>query len=164
MPLVYISLGSNVGDRMAHLREGIAELGKLGAITKTSSFYETEPVEFKAQDWFLNCIVELRTERSPGELMAAILAIEQKMGRHRNLPKGPRNIDLDVILYEDLTVEEPGLKIPHPAMHRRRFVLAPLAEIAPDAIHPVFIRSASDLLQALGDEGGAVKRLGETVE
>jgi len=155
----YISLGSNVGDRAAHLREGIAELRKLGVITKTSSFYETEPVEFKAQAWFLNCVVELETDHTPRELMAAILAIEEKMGRHRGLPKGPRNIDLDIILFENLTVEEPGLKVPHPAMQRRRFVLAPLAEIAADAIHPVFMRSASDLLEALGEGGGAVRRL-----
>ena len=159
MALAYISLGSNVGDRMANLRAAISELGKLGTVTKTSSFYETEPVEFTAQDWFINCVVELETEHSPRELMAAILAIEQKMGRHRNLPKGPRNIDLDVVLYEKQIIDEPGLKVPHPAMHRRRFVLAPLAEIAPDAFHPVFIRSASDLLQTLGQDAGVVKRL-----
>lgn len=159
MPRAYLSLGSNVGDRMAHLREGIAELKKLGTISKSSSFYETEPVDFKAQEWFINCVVELETEHSPRALMAAILAIEKKMGRHRGLPKGPRNIDLDVILYGNQVVEEAGLKVPHPAMHRRRFVLVPLAEIAPDAIHPVFMWSMRDLLDGLGEEAGAVKRL-----
>ncbi|HUR36243.1 MAG TPA: 2-amino-4-hydroxy-6-hydroxymethyldihydropteridine diphosphokinase [Terriglobales bacterium] len=162
MPLAYISLGSNVGDRVQNLRRAIAELGKLGTVTKISSFYETEPVEFAAQGWFVNCVVELQTTLTPWELLAALLAIEHGMGRNRSIsttPKGPRNIDLDVILYEDRTISEPGLNIPHPAMQERRFVLAPLAEIAPDAIHPVFMRSAIDLLKALGDAGGTVKRM-----
>lgn len=159
MALVYLSFGSNVGDRDANLRAAITGLGHVGVVTKTSAIYETEPMEFRAQAWFLNCVVELDTDHSPRELMAAILAIEEKMGRHRNQPKGPRNIDIDVVLYQDLVVEDRDLKIPHPAMHRRRFVLAPLAEIAPDAIHPVFMRSASDMLAALGDEAGEVRRL-----
>ena len=149
---------------MAHLRAGIAEVKRLGTITKTSSFYETETVEFKAQEWFINCVVELETDLSPRKIMEAILEIEQTMGRHRGLAKGPRNIDLDVVLYENQVVEEPGLKIPHPAMHRRRFVLAPLAEIAPDAMHPVFIRSARDLLGSLGDDAGAVERLPDAAQ
>ena len=159
MARVYLSLGSNVGDRDGNLRAAIAGLGQVGGVTKISSFYETEPMEFQAQAWFLNCVVELETGHSPKELMAEILAIEEKMGRHRNQPKGPRNIDIDVVLYENQIVQEPGLTIPHPAMQRRRFVLAPLAEIAPEAIHPVFMRSASDLLAAVGDDGGEVKRL-----
>lgn len=144
---------------MANLRAAITELETLGRVTKTSSFYETEPVEFATQDWFINCVVELETLASPQSVVAAILAIEQKMGRHRKLPKGPRNIDIDIVLYENHIIDERALRVPHPAMHLRRFVLAPLAEIAPDAVHPVFMRSASNLLEALGDEGGAVKRL-----
>lgn len=159
MATVYLSLGSNVGNRMANLRRAIASLKDLGTVKATSSFFETEPVEFTAQDWFINCVVKLETKRPPRELMAAILAIEQKMGRHRDLPKGPRNIDLDILLYENLIVQEPGLTIPHPAMHLRRFVLAPLAEIAPDAFHPVFMRSGSELLGSLGAQAGEVKRL-----
>lgn len=159
MPLVYLSLGSNVGDREVNLRAAILALSDVGTVTKTSSFYETEPMEFAAQSWFLNCVVELETARPPAGLLADILGIEQKMGRHRNLPKGPRNIDLDILLYENHVIREPGLNVPHPAMHRRRFVLAPLAEIAPDAIHPVFMRSASDLLRGLGEQGGIVRQL-----
>ncbi|MEO5936061.1 MAG: 2-amino-4-hydroxy-6-hydroxymethyldihydropteridine diphosphokinase [Terriglobales bacterium] len=162
--MVYLSLGSNVGDRDANLRAAIAGLGHVGVVRKISSFYETEPMEFQAQDWFINCVVELETDHSPRELMASILAIEKKMGRHRNQPKGPRNIDIDVVFYQDMIVAERDLKIPHPAMHRRRFVLAPLAEIAPDAIHPVFMRSASDLLAALGDDAGEVRRLPESAK
>ncbi len=157
MARTYISLGSNVGDREGNLRAAISALTELGTVTKTSSFYETEPVEFAAQDWFLNCVVELESDRAPADLLQEILKIEKKMGRHRSLPKGPRNIDLDLLLCENQVLAEPGLKVPHPAMHRRRFVLAPLAEIAPDAIHPVFMRSASDLLKALGDEGGSIR-------
>jgi 2-amino-4-hydroxy-6-hydroxymethyldihydropteridine diphosphokinase len=164
VPLAYLSLGSNIGDRAGNLRAAIAELRQLGEVTKTSSFYETEPVEFTAQDWFLNCVVELDTTLTPRELMAAILGIEGRMGRHRDRPKGPRNIDLDILLYEKQRIDEPGLKVPHPAMHARRFVLAPLAEIAPDAFHPVFMRSAGDLLESLGAGGGEVKRSAEAPE
>jgi 2-amino-4-hydroxy-6-hydroxymethyldihydropteridine diphosphokinase len=160
----FLSLGSNVGDRLANLRAAILELEKISDITRVSSFYETEPVEFEAQDWFINCVLEVETESSPQELMAAILAIELKMGRHRNLPKGPRNIDIDILLYENNIIDEPGLKVPHPAMHCRRFVLAPLAEVAPDAIHPVFMRSASTLLEELGEQGGIVKPLPQRPE
>ena len=95
----YISLGSNIGDREAHLREAIA---KLGTVRKTSSLYETEPVEFADQPWFLNCAVELETELAPRQLLNALLAIEQGMGRRRIQPKGPRLIDLDILLFGDL--------------------------------------------------------------
>lgn len=157
MATVYISLGSNIGDRAANLRAAIAELGRLGEVRRTSPFYATEPVEFTQQDEFLNCVVELHTRLAPQALMEAALGIEQRMGRVRGADKGPRSIDLDLLLYDDQVVEQPGLKIPHPAMHRRRFVLAPLVDIAPEAVHPVLQRTARELLAALGEEGGAVR-------
>jgi 2-amino-4-hydroxy-6-hydroxymethyldihydropteridine diphosphokinase len=126
-------------------------------VCAVSSFYETEPVELKDQAWFLNCVVEVETEWSAAELLEALLSIERAMGRERVQAKGPRNIDIDILLFGDAVIDEKGLKVPHPAMHRRRFVLAPLAEIAPDAIHPVFKRSARELLEALA-EGDVVRK------
>jgi 2-amino-4-hydroxy-6-hydroxymethyldihydropteridine diphosphokinase len=146
---VYLSLGSNVGDRAGNLEAAIERLGKLGKVMAVSSFYETEPVEFAAQPWFLNCVVELDTERMPKQLLAAILDIEKEMGRRRIQKKGPRTLDIDILLFGNSIVKMKGLTIPHPAMHERRFVLEPLAEIAPEARHPVLKRSIRELRDAL---------------
>jgi 2-amino-4-hydroxy-6-hydroxymethyldihydropteridine diphosphokinase len=146
---VYLSLGSNLGDRSANLRAAIERLGEAGAIRAVSGFYETEPVELRDQPWFLNCVVALETSDSPEALLQRALAIEQEMGRVRMKEKGPRSIDIDILLFGDRVVEERGLKIPHPAMQQRRFVLEPLAEIAPKALHPQLRKTARELLAAL---------------
>jgi len=152
--LVYLSLGSNVGDREAHLRDALARLGAAGRVVAVSSFYETEPVEFTRQPWFLNCAVALETSQTPQQLMTEILRIEAEMGRRRVQKKGPRSIDIDILIFvigetEDMIMDSKELTIPHPAMHQRRFVLEPLAEIAPDVIHPVFKKTISELRDAL---------------
>ena len=157
--VTYLSLGSNVGDRAANLREAIRRLGELGAVSKTSSFYETEPVEFAGQSWFLNCAVELDTERSAQQLMRGLLDIERQMGRERDHPKGPRKIDIDILMFGDAIIDEPGLRVPHPAMHQRRFVLAPLAEIDAEVIHPVLERSVGELLDELPETAGKVRMI-----
>jgi 2-amino-4-hydroxy-6-hydroxymethyldihydropteridine diphosphokinase len=163
--LVYLSLGSNVGARENHLRDAIARLEMTGRIMSVSSYYETEPVDFTDQAWFLNCAVVLETNETPEQLMAAILRIEKGMGRQRVQHKGPRVIDIDILLFVgalagDAILDSPKLTIPHPAMHTRRFVLEPLAEIAPDARHPVFKKTIRELLGAL-PPGQEVRRIGK---
>jgi 2-amino-4-hydroxy-6-hydroxymethyldihydropteridine diphosphokinase len=145
----YLSLGSNVGDRAANLNAAIDRLRVLGEVIQVSSLYETEPVEFTAQPWFLNCVVELETEKTPQQLMAALLEIEQQMGRTRTQKKGPRSIDIDILLFGDSTVDTKGLTIPHPALQERRFVLEPLAEIAASLRHPLLKKTIRELRDAL---------------
>lgn len=156
--LAYLSLGSNVGDRAVNLRTAITRLESLGQARAISSFYETEPVEFTAQPWFLNCTVALETGKSPSQLLRALLDLEQEMGRHRTQSKGPRTIDLDILLFGDEVIDVPGLIIPHPALAQRRFVLEPLAEIAPDLIHPILGKTIRELRDAL-PPGQAVRKL-----
>jgi 2-amino-4-hydroxy-6-hydroxymethyldihydropteridine diphosphokinase len=161
--LVHLSLGSNVGDRANHLREAITRLETEGRIVSVSSFYETEPVDFADQAWFLNCAVALETDKTPEQLMATILRIELEMGRQRVQNKGPRIIDIDILLFVealtgDAILDSPELTIPHPAMHARRFVLEPLAEIAPEARHPLLNKSIRELLGAL-PPGQEVRKL-----
>jgi 2-amino-4-hydroxy-6-hydroxymethyldihydropteridine diphosphokinase len=156
---VYLSLGSNVGDREANLCTAIDELSEIGELLAVSSFFETEPVEFTAQPWFVNCAVALRTELMPKLFLAKVQAIEQLMGRRRVQAKGPRTIDIDVLLFGSSVISDAHLVVPHPAMHERRFVLAPLVEIAPDVRHPVSKRSMRELLQELPHNGGQVKKI-----
>jgi len=154
----YLSLGSNLGDRAAHLRDAVACLAAVGQVIAVSSFYETEPVEFTTQPWFLNCAAALETSRDPQQLIRFILGLEREMGRERTRNKGPRSIDIDILLFGDAVIHSPGLTIPHPAMHQRRFVLEPLAEIAPEAQHPLLKRTIRELLDAL-PPGQTVRKL-----
>jgi 2-amino-4-hydroxy-6-hydroxymethyldihydropteridine diphosphokinase len=166
--LAYLSLGSNVGDREAHLRDALARLGAASRVVAVSSFYETEPVEFTSQPWFLNCAVAVETSQTPQQLMTTILGIEEDMGRRRVQKKGPRSIDIDILIFvtgetvtgetEDTIIDSKELTIPHPAMHQRRFVLEPLAEIAPDVVHPVFRKTIRELRDAL-PAGQMVRRI-----
>lgn len=155
---VYLSLGSNLGDRAQNLLTAIEKLGGIGQVVATSSFYETEPVDVTAQPWFLNCAVKFDTEKMPRQLIAAILNLEQEMGRQRKQQKAPRIIDIDILLFGSSIIQIPTLTVPHPKMHERRFVLEPLAEIAGEARHPVFKRTVRELRDAL-PPGQTVRKL-----
>jgi 2-amino-4-hydroxy-6-hydroxymethyldihydropteridine diphosphokinase len=155
---VYLGLGSNLGDRAANLAAAIEKLRALGEVTAVSDFYETEPIEVADQPWFLNAALALETELMPRQLMRRILAVEQSMGRKRMQPKGPRLIDIDVLLFGNSIIATPQLTVPHPGMHERRFVLEPLAAIAPDARHPTFKRTIKELRDALPKDAGVVRQ------
>jgi len=154
----YLSLGSNLGDRAANLREAVAQMEVAGRLLAASALYETQPVGVTDQPWFLNCVAAIATDKSPRELLELALRVEATMGRLRVRDKGARNIDIDLVLFGDCVIDEPGLKIPHPAMHLRRFVLEPLVEIAPEVRHPVLGKTARLLLAELGG-GQTVRRL-----
>jgi 2-amino-4-hydroxy-6-hydroxymethyldihydropteridine diphosphokinase len=156
--IVYLSLGSNLGDRAANLSKAISRLGGFGEVQAVSAFYETEPVEYTAQPWFLNCAVKLETEKMPKQLLSAVQDLEQQLGRRRQQPKGPRAIDIDIVLFGNSIIDAKDLIVPHPAMHQRRFVLEPMAEIAGDIRHPVLKRTMRELRDAL-PAGQSVKRL-----
>jgi 2-amino-4-hydroxy-6-hydroxymethyldihydropteridine diphosphokinase len=154
-----LSLGSNIGDREDNLRQAIARLHEVGEVHAVSGFYETEPVEVEGeQPWFLNCAVSVETSLKPEELLAGILTIEREMGRRRDQVRAPRTIDIDILLFGDLVVDLPHLTIPHPGLSRRRFVLEPLAEIAPDTRHPVSRLTVRELLETLAAVPGEVRR------
>jgi 2-amino-4-hydroxy-6-hydroxymethyldihydropteridine diphosphokinase len=149
---IYLSLGSNIGTRAGNIARALAELPEHGVrVVGRSSLYETEPVEFLAQGWFLNCVVEVETDLAPVELMRALLDIERAMGRERVAPKGPRIIDVDILLYGSRVVREADLEIPHPRMAERRFVLVPFAEIAPGGVHPVLKKTVAGMLADTAD-------------
>ena len=154
----YLSLGSNLGDRAANLRAAVAQLDAAGRLLAVSALYETQPLDVPDQPWFLNCVAAIETDLTPRELLQLALRVEAMMGRLRLRDKSARNIDIDVLLFGDRVVDEPGLKIPHPAMQQRRFVLEPLVEIAPEARHPELGKTARELLAALAG-GQTVRRL-----
>jgi 2-amino-4-hydroxy-6-hydroxymethyldihydropteridine diphosphokinase len=144
---VYLSLGSNLGDREKNLRTAVAALADAKVrVTRVSSFYETEPVDLREQPWFLNCVVQAETEIPALDLLMALRGVESRMGSKKLFPKGPRLIDLDILLYGDETMDTPELYVPHPRMHLRQFVLVPLAEIAPQLKHPSWKGTAAEML------------------
>lgn len=157
---VYLSLGSNLEDREKNLREAISELMHADVrVEKISSIYETEPVDFLEQPWFLNCVVQGQTDLSADALLRGLRQIEVGMGSKKLVAKGPRLIDIDLLLYGNETIDAPELQVPHPRMLSRRFVLVPLAEIAPALRHPSWEVTIEEILRRMTDHS-IVRRAG----
>jgi len=158
MPVIaYIGIGSNIGDATANCRKAIELLSEAGRVVSVSSLYHTEPVGRHEQDDFINAVAAIETDRSPDDLLKVCHSIEDRLGRKRGIRWGPRTADLDILLYGDLVSGQPDLTIPHPQMALRKFVLAPLSEIAPDAMHPRLCRTASQLFRELKDPHTVIK-------
>ncbi len=149
MKRIYLSLGSNIGDRETNLRKAVERLESLDVhVLRASRIYETEPVDYVDQAWFLNQVVEAETALFPMQLLTRTARVERELGRTRTVPKGPRTLDIDILFYGDAVVRTARLELPHPRLAQRRFVLAPLAEIAPDLRHPVTRLSVRQMLES----------------
>ena len=157
----FIGAGANLGDPIRQIRQAKDALQKSPGVKflGASSLYRTQPMGPIAQPSFINAVFSLECGMSPKDLLALLLSVEEKMGRVRKERWGPREIDLDLLFYGAMVISEQGLEVPHPRLHERRFVLTPLVEIAPDVVHPVLKKSASDLLAALPAEGPWVEKL-----
>ena len=151
MIIAYISAGSNLGDRKANLDFGAQSLAKGGLVRKTSSYFETEPVGYSDQPWFLNQVFELETSLAPHDLLLLCQEIEISRGRVRPFPNAPRTLDLDILLFDNRIIDEKSLTIPHPRLTERKFVLEPLAQIAPDVRHPISGKTIQELLNVCPD-------------
>ena len=156
MNKVFIGIGSNLGDKERNIKTAISLLKEKCKILKLSPLYETEPVGFKDQDWFLNCVVEIGTELDPGELLEFMQNIEKKLKKIKTIENGPRTIDLDILFYNDAVINEKNLVIPHPGLHQRLFVLVPLNDIAPELIHPVLKKTIRNVLRELKSDDKVV--------
>ncbi len=151
---VYLSLGSNVGDRAAQIARAVEAMAAAGVkVLRQSALYATEPVDFREQGWFVNCVVEAETELMPRQLLHALQEIERGLGRRRMVRRGPRVMDIDILLYGSSVVRAAELEVPHPRMAERRFVLVPFAELAPEVRHPTLHKTAAELLAATRDRG-----------
>ena len=151
--IIYLSLGSNVGDRAQNLKAAIATLPDAGvSVRRVSTFYETEPVDYLEQAWFLNCVVEGETELPAFDLLRRLREIESRMGSRKLIAKGPRLIDIDILVYGQETIDTPELQVPHPRMTLRRFVLVPLAEIAPGLRHSAWSGTVERILAETPDK------------
>jgi 2-amino-4-hydroxy-6-hydroxymethyldihydropteridine diphosphokinase len=149
MSIVYLSLGSNVGEREDNIKNALMLIEEIGEIKKVSPLYQTEPVGIKDQPWFLNCVIEVQTLSKPNELIVFVQKIEHKLGRTNTIKNGPRTIDIDILLYDDICVENENLIVPHPRLHERLFVLVPFMDVNPDVHHPRFKKTIQQLYDSI---------------
>jgi len=145
MTVVFLGLGSNIGEKEDNIRKALRLLSEVGQVKKTSSLYLTEPVGIAEQDWFLNCAVQIETDMGPQKLLPALKTIERKLGRIKTVKNGPRTIDIDILFYGDRIVKTKHLVIPHPLLQHRLFVLQPMMDLAPSYVHPLLKKSIQDL-------------------
>ena len=158
MKRVYLSLGSNLGDRRANIERALAQLASSGIrVLRVSSLYRTEPVGYRFQPWFFNCAAEVETGLMPLQLLRRCQAIQREFGRRPGVRNGPRLIDIDILLYESAVIHSPELTIPHPRMAERRFVLVPLSEIAADARYPGSLRTVREMLEEVPDQSQVIR-------
>jgi 2-amino-4-hydroxy-6-hydroxymethyldihydropteridine diphosphokinase len=158
----FLSIGSNLGDKLENCRRGMEALTAAGdiRIRRRSALYRTEPVDFSDQDWFVNGVILVETELSPIELLDRLQDVQRQAGRPAQARRfGPRVLDLDLLLYDGLILDDPRLTLPHPRLHRRRFVLRPLCDIDPDTLHPRMGRTARELLSQLREDGQQVVKI-----
>ena len=153
MKLVYLGLGANMGDREASLKTALDQLDAPDLrLRRVSSFYETEPIGFREQPWFLNLAAEFETDLLPEQVLQRMQKVEMDMGRTRTIANGPRTIDIDILLYGDSAIKTEALEIPHPRYRERRFTLAPLAELNPDLTDPITARTMAEMLAGLSGQ------------
>jgi 2-amino-4-hydroxy-6-hydroxymethyldihydropteridine diphosphokinase len=158
--IAYIGIGSNLGEKLHRCREAISEILKVDChkLLATSSFFKTQPIGYTLQDWFVNGVIKIETDLDASGLLQSLKTIERQLGRTETFRWGPRTIDLDILFFDDAEIETPELRIPHPRIQERRFVLVPLTEIDPNLLHPVFKKTVHELLERL-DEPQGVERL-----
>ena len=147
MPIVYLSLGSNIGDKTAQITQALDRIARVCEIKQVSPYYLTEPVGLKNQDWFLNCVVEVETEKDPNELLSALQLIEKKMGKTKTKVNGPRTIDIDILFFDNQVVNQKNLVFPHPRLHTRLFVLQPMMDLNSTFLHPVLKKTIKELYE-----------------
>lgn len=163
MNTIYLGMGSNIGDKVANLKQGVKELRHANIhINAISSLYETAPVGYLDQDNFYNIVLKAQTDKTPEELLVCLKKIENDMGRKKTVRFGPRNIDIDILLYEGVLVNQENLIIPHERMAERAFVMVPLSEIAPKVIHPILLKSVNEIANDLDQAG--IKKLGKEIK
>ena len=152
MNQVFIGIGSNLGEREKNISTAIEKISKECIVKRKSSLYESEPIGFRRQPWFLNCAIEIETMKNRTKLFQFLKSIETLMGRENTRKNGPRLIDLDILFFNDEVIKERNLLIPHPRLHERRFVLEPMHELSPQWVHPLFKQTISELRSSLGKD------------
>ncbi|MCL5669957.1 MAG: 2-amino-4-hydroxy-6-hydroxymethyldihydropteridine diphosphokinase [Acidobacteria bacterium] len=158
MKQVYLSFGSNLGSPLENIKKALGALPTVGIeVRRVSSFYRTEPVDFRRQPWFVNCVAEVATDLMPLQLLKALQRIEWALGRRKVIDKGPRMIDIDILLYENVVVQSRPLSIPHERLSHRKFVLVPLRELAANLRHPVTQRTVLEMLNETPDQSQVIR-------